>query len=378
MRDRKNSISKKNIELTNMKRAIKSSFVLAVILPFLMLAYGLTSWNDNGLKIAFMIGAVILEIIQISYCVVLYIQVRNDEFETFKILYMSYYVITVIMLMLASGSDMKVFDSEILYIIACAYFIFVPIVNEKDRLIIIIAMSVIMVTMVLIFRMDVRYVIDVCLIQILTMFVSRYQHNINLRHEKMNNSLRKKTDYSEHDPLTGLFNRRGLESRANAIWPYCERNKVSVGILALDIDYFKKYNDAYGHPQGDECLKQVARVLRESAQRSTDVVTRTGGEEFIIFVQDTDEHNIVQLALKIRRNLEAAKIPHAYKAISNYVTVSIGAATFVPGYGKDFDKLYENADKALYAAKNNGRNCIVYEGNLYGRIKNGIAQVISM
>lgn len=378
MKDRKEKSSRKNIELVNMKRAIKSSFILAVLVPFVILTYSLTDWYDSILKIAFCVGAIILEIIQISYCIVLYIQVKNDEFESFRILYMSYYVITIMLLMLASGSDMKVFHSEILYIIACAYFIFVPVVNEKDRLIIIMVMSVIMVTMVLVFRMNVRFVVDVCLMQILTMIVSRYQHNINFRHEKMNISLKRKTDYSEHDPLTGLFNRRGLETRANAIWPYCERNKVSVGILAIDIDYFKKYNDAFGHPQGDECLKMVAKVLKDSAQRSSDIVTRTGGEEFIIFVQDTDENNIVQLALKIRRNLEARAIPHAYKSISKYVTVSIGAATFVPGYGKDFDKLYENADKALYAAKNNGRNCIVYEGNLYGRIKNGIAQVISM
>ena len=378
MRDRKNKEIRSNIDLVNMKRAIKSSFVLAILIPICMIIYGLSPWYDSVFKTLFIIGALVLEIIQIAYCIVLYIQVRNDEFESYLILYMSYYLITIVFLMLASGSDMKIFGSEIFYFAACAYFIFVPVIEEKQRLIAVSIMSIIMISMVLAFRMNVRTVVDVCLLQISTVFLSRYQHNVTFRREKMNKSLKKKTDYSEHDPLTGLYNRRGLETRANAIWPYCERNKISVGILAVDIDYFKKYNDAFGHPQGDECLKMVAQVLKESAQRSTDIVTRTGGEEFIIFIQDADEQNIVQLALKIRRNLEAKAIPHAYMGVSKYVTVSIGTATFVPGYGRTFEKLYEEADKALYAAKNNGRNCIVYDGNLYGRIKNGIAQVISM
>ncbi|WP_051637137.1 GGDEF domain-containing protein [Lachnospira multipara] len=370
--------SKRNIEQINIYRAIKSSFLLSLCVPIIMLIYGIIAWDNDLLKIIFMFGLLIFEIIQVTYCVVLYIQVKNNEFESYFVLYMSYYTITIIMLMLASGFDMKAFNSEIIYMAACAYFVFVPVILERERLIMVTIISVIMISMVVIFKMNVRTVVDVCVIQIGTVFLSRYQHNVSFTKERMSSTLKKKTDVSEHDPLTGLYNRRALEQKASAIWPYCERNKVSVGILAIDIDFFKKYNDAFGHPKGDECLKMVAEVLKNSAQRKTDIVTRTGGEEFIIFVQNTDEQNIVQLALKIRRNLEAKAIPHAYKLVSNNVTISIGAATFVPGYGKSFEKLYEEADKALYAAKNNGRNCIVYNGNLYGRIKNGIAQVITM
>ena len=177
--------------------------------------------------------------------------------------------------------------------------------------------------------------------------------------------------------MTGLYNRRGLESRTGAIWPFCERNKIRVGIIAIDIDFFKKYNDAFGHPKGDECLREVANVLKEAAQRSTDVVTRTGGEEFLIFVQDTDDKSIVALALKIRKILEERAIPQAYFEVSKNVTVSIGAASFIPSYGKTFELLYEEADKSLYAAKKSGRNCIVYNGNIYGKIRNGIATTLN-
>ena len=151
-----------------------------------------------------------------------------------------------------------------------------------------------------------------------------------------------------------------------------------MGVLAIDIDFFKKYNDSYGHPMGDKCLRMVADVLKESAQRSTDIVTRTGGEEFLIFVQDADDKDMVSLALKIRKNLEKKAIPQSYCAVSKNVTISIGAVSFVPGYDKSFKDLYEEADKALYTAKENGRNCIVCNGNLYGRIRNGMAQVVSM
>ena len=79
-------------------------------------------------------------------------------------------------------------------------------------------------------------------------------------------------------------------------------------MIAVDVDYFKKYNDTFGHPKGDECLKTVAGILKNSAQRSTDVVTRTGGEEFIVFVQDMDEESLISLAMKIRNNLDQKHI----------------------------------------------------------------------
>jgi len=169
-----------------------------------------------------------------------------------------------------------------------------------------------------------------------------------------------------------------LKKKAELIWSYCQRRKVPVGIIALDIDFFKKYNDKFGHLEGDKCLKVIANTLKESAKRSSDIVTRTGGEEFLVFVQDITPKEILTLALNIRKNIEEQTIIHAYCGISKYVTVSMGISTTIPKFNYEFNDLYDEADRALYQAKKNGRNCIVFDGNLYGRMKDGMSQVIGM
>lgn len=237
--------------------------------------------------------------------------------------------------------------------------------------------TVVVILLSIVSSMDLRMFFDVCIIQAATILLVAYQHNLAVQRVRVNMQLKRKKDYSEHDALTGLYNRRGLDARIKAIWPFCERNRLSVAMIAVDVDYFKKYNDTFGHPKGDECLKTVAGILKNSAQRSTDVVTRTGGEEFIVFVQDMDEESLISLAMKIRNNLDQKHIEHAYYGVSKYVTVSMGIAGFVPAYNNDFKKLYQEADNALYLAKKNGRNCIVYDGKVYGSIMNGASRVAS-
>lgn len=364
----------RNILELNIKRAFTSTVVLAVVLPVIFVAALVCRWDNDTLRSLFVIGTAILEAIQFIFMVVIRFQCARDEFDTYRVIYLVYYAVTITFLMLGAGCDMEAFGSELLYFSACMYLVFVPVFTETERIAFVAGQTIIMLPLVIGFRINVRGIVDVCIVQFLTILLSGYQHNVAVKRQKMGMKLKKKTDTSEHDALTGLYNRRGLESRINAIWAFCERNKIPVGVLTLDIDYFKKYNDKFGHPKGDECLRQVAKVLKASAQRSTDVVTRTGGEEFIIFVQDVDDDNLVALASKIRKNLEEQAIPQAYLGVSKYVTVSIGIASFVPGYNKDFDRLYEEADAALYQAKKNGRNCIVYKGNVYGRIKNGVTK----
>lgn len=374
----KNADFYKNISYINMKKAYVSSIVSCLLLPVLAFVTLAFLGKNVSFKTPIIVCYILAELVQICYLFLIRMEIKNDEFDSFKKTYLSYYGLTIAFMMIFAGVNMHIFDSVVVYVCACLYFIFVPVVEEKERLAFVGGMTAIMVVLIAALQLHIHCVADVCLIQIGIVFLSGYQHNSVVKRENTNNKLKKKTDNSEHDALTGLLNRRGLERRAAAIWPYCERHRVAVGIIAIDIDFFKKYNDSFGHPAGDRCLKLVADALKESAQRSTDFVTRTGGEEFLIFVQDTGQNNLVSLAMKIRKNIEDKAIPQAYCAVSKNVTVSIGAASFVPSYNNSFDQLYEEADKALYTAKKNGRNCIVYDGNLYGRIRNGMAQVVSM
>ncbi|HHY73384.1 MAG TPA: GGDEF domain-containing protein [Bacillus bacterium] len=126
----------------------------------------------------------------------------------------------------------------------------------------------------------------------------------------------------------------------------------------LNIDYFKPYNDTYGHQGGDGCLKQVANIAQKTLGRPSDLLCRYGGEEFCVILPETDEVGAATVGEKIRKAIEDMQIPHAGSKISRWVTVSIGTATIVPTLYTSPENLIAFADKAVYEAKKAGRNCV--------------------
>jgi diguanylate cyclase (GGDEF)-like protein len=156
------------------------------------------------------------------------------------------------------------------------------------------------------------------------------------------------------DPLTGLPNRRLFDERLAAEWARASAQGKSLGLIAIDIDHFKQYNDSFGHPAGDECLKQVAAAI-DSARRAIDVAARMGGEEFAILLPGADAASTAAVAERVRRAVEALALqhPHAQGAL---VTISAGTAVASPADMADCSELIAAADSALYAAKASGRN----------------------
>jgi diguanylate cyclase (GGDEF)-like protein len=157
------------------------------------------------------------------------------------------------------------------------------------------------------------------------------------------------------DPLTGLLNRRALDNVLNRAWARGTRTREPIGLLFLDVDHFKAYNDRYGHPQGDAVLVQVAQVLADCLRRSGDQVARYGGEEFVVILPDTNLSGARQVANEIFAAVSALKVAHA-GGIGGRLTVSIGMAASDQRGMSDPAALVDAADQALYAAKSNGRN----------------------
>ncbi|AAN49727.1 diguanylate cyclase [Leptospira interrogans] len=163
---------------------------------------------------------------------------------------------------------------------------------------------------------------------------------------------------SRTDSLTGLYNRRYFDEILSTEWKRCWRTEASIALIMLDIDHFKLYNDTYGHQGGDQCLKQVASAIRDCARRAGDVAARYGGEEFAIILPETTESNAVVVSRNILENIENLGIPHSASKTNSIVTVSIGMATLSPSPENSITELIERADKALYLAKEEGRNCL--------------------
>jgi len=158
------------------------------------------------------------------------------------------------------------------------------------------------------------------------------------------------------DGLTGIANRRHFDETFEKEWRRALRSGDTLSLVFLDIDFFKKYNDYYGHLAGDDCLRQVGNALKKSLQRAGDLVARYGGEEFVVILPSTPQMEALKVAEKVRRHIEGLKVSHLRSDVSEYVTVSVGVATITPAIHINPVLLIEQADNALYQAKSRGRN----------------------
>jgi len=177
--------------------------------------------------------------------------------------------------------------------------------------------------------------------------------------EELNRDLER---LSRIDGLTDIFNRRYFDESLDRELRRASRLRESVVLILCDVDCFKQYNDSYGHLAGDHCLKNIAAMIRACCRRETDIVARYGGEEFAVLFPDTEDAGS-RRAEQIRQQIWAMKIPHQGSCIADRVSVSLGVASTAPGKRISPHALIERADRALYAAKNSGRNKVVVAAN---------------
>ncbi|WP_224983655.1 diguanylate cyclase [Geomonas agri] len=161
------------------------------------------------------------------------------------------------------------------------------------------------------------------------------------------------------DPLTGLGNRRHFEVMLDQEWQRAVRSERHIALIFLDIDFFKNFNDNYGHQAGDNCLKVVAQELGRFARRPGDTAARYGGEEFVLLLSGIGLADAATIAKACRKAVEALQIPHSHSPVAAVVTVSAGVAAMIPDLDADRQQLVEAADQALYRAKLKGRNNVV-------------------
>lgn len=178
------------------------------------------------------------------------------------------------------------------------------------------------------------------------------------------------TKLTRIDHLTGLYNRNYMEHKLKSVHSIWKRGVQTYSLIMIDIDYFKNYNDHYGHIQGDSCLKLISSVLQNEITRDTDYAFRYGGEEFLIILGFTDEIGANLVANRIKDAISEAEIPHLKSKINKNITISMGIATINDSYNS-FADLLLRTDKALYSAKENGRDRIVqYKEELVTSLEN--------
>ncbi|GAB1544481.1 hypothetical protein NUACC21_71570 [Scytonema sp. NUACC21] len=171
------------------------------------------------------------------------------------------------------------------------------------------------------------------------------------------------------DELTQVANRRHFEKYLKQEWQSMRRERLPLSLILCDIDFFKSYNDTYGHQTGDRCLYKVAQTVRNEVKRSTDLVARYGGEEFAAILPNTNTFGSAHVAAAICSAVQKLHISHINSKVSDCITISAGIATEIPSIHSSYEELIAMADKSLYQAKADGRNCFIHYNQQFVAIK---------
>lgn len=182
------------------------------------------------------------------------------------------------------------------------------------------------------------------------------QRELDKRNRELKDINRQLEIFSSQDGLTGIYNRRHFDIHIENEWRRAMRAAGPISLIMIDIDYFKFYNDHCGHLGGDDCLKRVAKAILGCIHRGGDIVARYGGEEFAILLPNTTSESVMSMCHRMCDAVRDMAIPHPKSKAANVVTISLGAATIIPAAKSEYNTLIEQADKALYQAKENGRN----------------------
>lgn len=175
--------------------------------------------------------------------------------------------------------------------------------------------------------------------------------------EQLNNHL---ATLAREDALCQLANRRAFDDLLNREWERARREEQPLALLFIDVDFFKHYNDTYGHSSGDDCLRQVAAAIRRALLRPADIAARYGGEEFVVLLAHTDIPGACEVAERIIQNVDQLAIPHGCSSVAAHVTVSVGINSVIPGARHTMSQFLNDADQALYRAKHHGRHqCVI-------------------
>jgi diguanylate cyclase (GGDEF)-like protein len=201
-----------------------------------------------------------------------------------------------------------------------------------------------------------KVIVIVIFIPIMIIIVGTLKRRVEMKSKELEEANRKLELLSKMDYLTNIPNRGYFDLVLQNEYKLSVRMKIPLSLAMIDIDYFKKYNDEYGHLSGDECLKTVAQTIKVEVQRESDFLARYGGEEFVILFPNTNMDGAKTVCERIMKSIDSINIPHCTSPIGSKLTLSIGIASITDFEGYDHMDLLKKADEALYSAKEKGRN----------------------
>jgi len=356
---------KRRLIRENIKRVHMTSAVFSVVLPIIMILHAIYELPLE-IRAVYYSFLFCFELISIAFFTIAsYSERKKKRYRISILTYRSYWLVMILMMSVLSYMQMYQYQNMIPYCLMTGILSLVPMFSGMEYICYMTLQSGIIVFFYTMLDMQPSHIIGITFFNGTMVAAYKYFYELQLRTIMMKGKLFSLNKSAEEDPLTKALNRRGLDKKLNTIIPYAIRNKTAVALLIVDIDNFKKYNDTFGHPEGDKCLKAVAEAIMKTAARENDLTARIGGEEFLIFVNGGEKEGPVKLAEMIRKNVEALHLQHYTREKGHYVTVSIGVASMIPKNLNCVNELYHEADSSLYTAKKSGRNIVAWKDRVY-------------
>lgn len=310
---------------------------------------------------------VVAEIYTVAFAGVSYRWFQDKYKWDMKLELYLFWLIYVVFMLAASFILNEVFSSLAVYWIMTAVLAIVPLWNQKEFLVSQMIQIAAIICLVVYRELGVETVSYLAANQLMCCIVSRQGYYNFLQRAADATMIDTAKTLSETDPMTKLLNRRGLEHNLKQIWPGYMNSNRQVAVMMIDIDNFKKYNDHFGHLEGDTCICRVTAEIRKMTRKGLDFAARVGGEEFVVCLTDMNREEALKWAVRLKENIEELKISQAENNFLPVVSVSIGITWECVRNNIEFAHMQKRADEALYGAKKSGRACVYMEGRCHAK-----------
>ncbi len=361
-----NLIAESRLVFERLRRVFFASAVCVLVLPILMLVNKFSNSEFAPVAKSMMIVFEIFSAVAVGMS---YIGMANKEPHFAKMVYRLFW------LLFETFSFVMIFANYLMgagfsfYGILCVGIFLVSGLSLSEQKYYIVLLGVYSLFMSLNFKLNATEITNMLMLAGSMFALSRISYRNLVEKIKISEREKATRASSSNDNLTGLLNNSGFEKRAFEELGGCIRSHKRASILMIDIDDMGKYNDSFGMDRGDECIRTVAEVVKHVALRNTSTISRLDGGRFLLFVSGGNDMDPLDLAEKIRTNVERKRIPHGRRAENSFVTVSVGVASCMARSDRDYYELYDEAHEEMIEAKENGKNITIYNNLIYGQYK---------